>query len=237
MKIGGYQKSSLIDFPGKIAAVVFTQGCGWRCPFCHNRSLVFPAGRVIQPGGVFQPSIPEEEVFEHLHSRRGQLDGVVVTGGEPTQQSGLVGFFRRVREMEFATKLDTNGSNPDMLSALLRENLIDYIAMDVKGPLSEYKRFTGCEVDTGTIELSIELIKQSNVPYEFRTTLVGGLHTEEHIKQLAPLMYGVRRYAVQAYRMPPSDFRAQPSFTPPDADLFHAASEALRDEVDEFLVR
>jgi len=229
MKIGGYQKSSLIDFPGKIAAVVFTQGCGWRCPFCHNRSLVFPAR--------FQPSVPEEDVFEHLHSRRGQLDGVVVTGGEPTLQSGLVDFFRRIREMEFATKLDTNGSNPGMLSSLLSENLLDYIAMDIKGPLSDYKRFAGCEVDTGTIELSIELIKQSNIPYEFRTTLVGGLHTPEHIKQLAPLMYGVRRYAVQTYRMPPSDFRSQPPFTPPDADLFQAVSEALRDEVEEFLVR
>jgi len=229
MKIGGYQKSSLIDFPGKVAAVVFTQGCGWRCPFCHNRSLVYPAR--------FQPAVPEDEIFDHLELRRGQLDGVVVTGGEPTLQSGLVDFFRRVRKLDYATKLDTNGSHPDMLATLLQENLLDYIAMDVKGPLSDYKRFTGCEVDTGTIELSIELIKQSNVAYEFRTTLVGGLHTAKHIEQLAPLMYGVRRYAVQSYRMPPSDFRSQPAFTPPDAELLQTAITALQGRVAEFLAR
>jgi pyruvate formate lyase activating enzyme len=229
MKSGGYQKSSLIDFPGKVAAVVFTQGCGWRCPFCHNRSLVYPAR--------FQPAVPVDEIFDHLELRRGQLDGVVVTGGEPTQQTGLVDFFRRVRKLDYATKLDTNGSHPDVLSTLLQENLLDYIAMDIKGPLSDYKRFAGCEVDTGTIELSIELIKQSNVPYEFRTTLVGGLHTRKHIEQLAPLMYGVRRYAVQSYRSPPSDFRAQPPFTPPSAELIQTASQALQGRVTEFLLR
>ena len=149
----------------------------------------------------------------------------------------LTDFFRRVRQMEFLTKLDTNGSHPEVLSTLLQENLLDYIAMDVKGPLSDYKQFAGCEVDTGPLEVSIELIKQSNVPYEFRTTLVGGLHTREHIEQLAPLMYGVRRYALQTYRMPPSDFRSRPSFTPPDADLFHTAGMVLRDRVDEFIVR
>ena len=229
MKIGGYQKSSLIDFPGKVATVVYTQGCGWRCPYCHNRSLVYPSR--------FQPAVPEDEIFDHLELRRGQIDAVVVTGGEPTLQTGLVDFFRRARQMGFLTKLDTNGSKPNVLSALLLENLVDYIAMDVKGPLKEYSRFTGCEVDTGLLELSMELIKQSNVNYEFRTTLVGGLHTREHIDQLAPLMYGVRRYALQTYRMPPSDFRSQPPFTPPDESLFHTASVALRDNVEEFLVR
>lgn len=229
MKIGGFQKSSLSDFPGKVAAVVFTQGCGWRCPYCHNRSLVYPAR--------FQPSIPVEEIYEHLLFGRGKLDGVVISGGEPTLQYGLTEFIRRVRDMGFLIKLDTNGTNPSILAALLEENLLDYIAMDVKGPLSEYRRFVGCEVDTGPLELSIELIKQSKISYEFRTTLVGGLHTSEHLDQLAPLMYGVRRYAVQIYRMPPSDFRSQPAFTPPDSSLIDTASEALRDRVDEFLVR
>jgi len=229
MKIGGYQKSSLVHFPGKAAAVVFTQGCCWRCPYCHNRSLVFPAR--------FQPSIPVEEVFDHLQLHRQQLDGVVVTGGEPTLQPDLIDFLQRVRQMGYQIKLDTNGSQPSVIARLLQNNLVDYIAMDVKGPLGEYARFTGCEVDTGPIELSIELIKQSNIGYEFRTTLVGGLHSQAHIEQLAPLMYGVRRYAVQSYQLPPSDFRTQPHFTPPDVSLFHTASEALRDKVEEFLVR
>lgn len=229
MKIGGYQKSSLVHFPGKVAAVIFTQGCCWRCPYCHNRSLVFPTR--------FQPSTPVEEIFDHLLLRREELDGVVVTGGEPTLQPDLTDFLRQVRQMGYQIKLDTNGSQPNVLARLLQENLLDYIAMDIKGPLSEYARFTGCEVDTGPIELSVELIKQSNIPYEFRTTLVGGLHESAHIEQLAPLMYGVRRYVVQAYRLPPSDFRTQPHFTPPDVSLFHTASEALRDKVEEFLVR
>ncbi len=229
MKIGGYQKSSLIDFPGKVAAVVFTQGCGWRCPYCHNRSLVFPSR--------FQPSTPENEFFDHLELHGEQLDAVVVTGGEPTLQTGLVDFIRRIHQMGYLTKLDTNGCRPNVLATLLQENLLDYVAMDVKGPLKEYSRFAGCEVDTGLIELSIELIKQSKITYEFRTTLVGGLHTREHINDLAPLMYGVRRYAVQAYRMPPSDFRAKPPFTPPDDELIRVAGAALRDNVDEFVTR
>ncbi len=229
MKIGGYQKSSLIDYPGKVAAVVYTQGCSWRCPYCHNRSLVYPAR--------FQPSTPEDNIFDHLDLKRGQLEAVVVTGGEPTLQTGLIDFFRRVREMGYLTKLDTNGSHPNVLSSLLLENLLDYVAMDIKGPLKDYSHFAGCEVDTGPLELSMELIKQSNIRYEFRTTLVGGLHTGEHVKQLAPLMFGVRRYAVQTYRMPPSDFRSQPPFTPPDEELIHAVGVALRDSVDEFVVR
>jgi len=229
MKIGGYQKSSLIDFPGKVAAVVFTQGCGWRCPFCHNRSLVIPSR--------FQPAIPEEEIFTHLELRRGQLDGVVVTGGEPTQQPGLIEFLHRVRKLGYATKLDTNGSQPSMLSLLIGEKLLDYIAMDVKGPLSEYARFAGCTVDTGLLELSIETIKQSGVPYEFRTTLVGGLHEKNHINQLAPLMYGVHRYAVQSYRQPPGESKTVEAFSPPDTELLKTASEALRNRVDEFIER
>ena len=229
MKIGGYQKSSHTDFPGKVASVVFTQGCGWRCPYCHNRALVYPSR--------FQPTVPEEQIFEHLELQQDELDGVVVTGGEPTQQAGLIDFFRRVRAMGFATKLETNGSHPEVLSQLISESLLDYIAMDIKGPLNEYKRFVGCEVDTGMIEVSIDLIKQSGVTYEFRTTLVGGLHKCDHIEQLAPLLHGVRRYAVQSYRMPPCDYRSATPFTPPETELFATASKALRSQVGEFFVR
>jgi pyruvate formate lyase activating enzyme len=229
MRIGSLKKSSHIDYPGKVAAVIYTQGCCWRCPYCHNRSLVYPTR--------FQPAIPVDEVLDLLQLNRKQLDGVVVTGGEPTLQNGLIDFLRSIREMGYSIKLDTNGSSPSVISSLLDEKLVDYIAMDIKGPLRNYARFTGCEVDTGPIELSIELIKQSHLPYEFRTTLVGGLHTQEHINDLAPLMYGVRRYAVQTYRMPPSDFRSQPPFSLPDVSLFHTASEALRDQVEEFIVR
>lgn len=227
MRIGGYQKTSLIDFPGKIAAVVFTQGCGWRCPYCHNRSLIHPPS--------FQPAIPEEEIYDHLKLRQGQLDGVVVSGGEPTLQHGLTEFLRQVRYLGFATKLDTNGSRPNILSLLLQEELLDYIAMDVKGPLDEYTRFTGCDVDTGSIELSIELIKQSGIACEFRTTLVGGLHTREHIARMAPLIHGVRRYALQSYRMPPESNRVP--YSPPEPSFVTEASDLLRNDVEELVVR
>jgi pyruvate formate lyase activating enzyme len=229
MRIGGFQKRSLIDYPGKTAAVIKTQGCPWRCPFCHNRSLVYPAR--------FQPAIPVEEVIEHLGAERNELEGVVITGGEPTLQTGLVFFLERVRSMDLLIKLDTNGSHPEVLSALLGAKLLDYVAMDIKGPLCDYARFTGCAVDTGLIELSIELIKQSGLPYEFRTTLVGGLHERAHIEELAPVMYGVRRYALQSYRPPPADAKNHDPFSAPDADLIRVASEALRDKVDEFVIR
>lgn len=229
MRIGGFQKRSLIDYPGKTAAVIKTQGCCWRCPFCHNRSLTVPTR--------FQPAIPIEEVIEHLGADRNELDAVVITGGEPTIQTGLDLFLQRVREMEFLIKLDTNGSQPNVLAALLDAKLLDYVAMDIKGPLCEYARFTGCPVDTGPIELSIELIKQSGLPYEFRTTLVGGLHERTHIDELAPLMYGVRRYALQTYKPMPHDLKTLDPFTQPDVELFHAASVALRDKVGEFVVR
>lgn len=231
MRIGCFQKRSFVDYPGKTAAVVLTQGCSWRCPFCHYRSLVFPTR--------FQPAIPVEEVIEHLRLQRDEIDGVVVSGGEPTLQKGLDDFLVRVRELDLLTKLDTNGGQPEVLASLLDRHLLDYVAMDVKGPLCEYPRFTGCEVDTGPVELSIELIKQSGVAYEFRTTLVGGLHTQAHIDELAPLMYGARRYALQTYRALPYEANAktQDPFCVPDVALFHAASLALRDKVDEFVVR
>ncbi len=229
MKIGGYKKKSFIDFPGKVAAVVYTQGCDWRCPFCHNHPLTIRAR--------FQPAIPEHEIFADLTQRQSQLDAVVVTGGEPTLQHGLADFFRHVRQLGFLTKLDTNGSHPEVLAQLLNDGLLDSIAMDIKGPLCDYARFTGCQIDTGPIELSIELIKNANLPYEFRTTLVGGLHTQEHIAQLAPLLHGIRRYTLQSYRPAISTTQPKDAFSPPDAELLHTASEVLRNHVEELMVR
>jgi pyruvate formate lyase activating enzyme len=229
MKIGSFQKSSLIDFPGKVAAVVYTQGCQWRCPYCNARSLVYPTR--------FQPAIPIEEVIDQLLLHQEQLQGVVITGGEPTLQTGLADFIRQVKNTGLAVKLDTNGAEPEVLGDLLHEGLLDYIAMDVKGPLHDYARFVGGPVDTGKIELSIEIIKQSKIPYEFRTTLVGGLHDTAHIRELAPLMYGVERYALQTFKAFPGDTKSSGTYSTPDTELFHTASMALRDKVAEFLVR
>jgi pyruvate formate lyase activating enzyme len=229
MKIGGYRKNSRVDFPGKAAAVVYTQGCNWRCPYCHSRCLVMPAR--------FQPAIPEPEFFAALEAERPNLDALVVTGGEPTVQPDLASFLRRIKAIGLKTKLDTNGSRPGVIAALLDQQLLDFIAMDVKGPLTSYASFAGVNVDPGMIELSIELIRSSGVGYEFRTTVVGGLHQPADLRALAPLMSGSQRYALQAYQPPPGKTIGFESFTVPTAALFHEAGDVLREHVEEFIIR
>ncbi len=229
MKIGSYQKCSLVDYPGKMAAVIYTQGCNWRCPYCHNRSLVIPSR--------FQPAVPEEDVFTHLQERRAELQAVVVTGGEPTVHADLPAFVRRARSLGYAIKLDTNGSRPAMLATLFNEGLLDFVALDVKGPLAHYSRFAGHPVDPGMIELSIQLVRTSGIEYELRTTLVGGLHADDDLKALAPLVTGARRFAVQNYRQPPVGTKNYEAYEPASRELFHTAGELLRDHVEEFIVR
>ena len=181
MIIKGLQKLTLLDFPGRLAATVFTAGCNMRCPFCHNASLVLDgrAGEVIT----------EEEVLAFLDSRRGRLTGLCISGGEPTLQPGLADFIRRVREMGFAVKLDTNGLRPDVLDSLLSEGLLDYVAMDIKNSLDRYPETVGVPgLDTSGIVRSIAMIRQSGVPHEIRTTLVGGLHTVESVSAIPELI-------------------------------------------------
>jgi len=162
MNIGGLVKFSLIDYPGKTAAVIFTQGCNFRCPYCHNPQLVYPE--------LFTEPLAFEEVFSFLKERRGTLEGVVLCGGEPTIQSGLVEAIRRIRSLGYLVKLDTNGSNPDVLTEALP--LIDYVAMDIKAlPGDAYNRACGVVADGYDIRRSMLLIRASGVPYEFRTTL------------------------------------------------------------------
>ncbi len=210
MKIGGWQKFSLIDFPGKISAVIFTQGCPWRCPWCHNRSLVLPE--------EFGPPIPEEEVLQFLETRLGQIEGVVVTGGEPTFQSDLPDFLGKLRGLDFQVKLDTNGGHPEIIESMIGAGLIDYIAMDVKAPLQKYHQATGRQVSIKKIRRSIDLIRNSGLDHEFRTTLVPGLHTEEDIEEILDLIQGSRRYALQTFQnnntLEPALAEAQQPATP-----------------------
>ncbi len=182
MKIGGYQSVSLCDFEGHVAAVVFTQGCNFRCPFCHNASLL-PAE--VDPAHL----IPEEHVLDRLRLRHGFIDAVVVSGGEPTLQPDLPRFLRILRRMEFLVKLDTNGSRPEILRVLLREGLLDYVAMDIKAPWPKYGILAGVSVPTHSITESIRLIADSGLPHEFRTTLAPGLREDEDlvaIRQMIP---------------------------------------------------
>ena len=182
MIIKGIQKLTLLDFPGRVACTIFTAGCNFRCPFCHNASLVLGADT---PTGT----IPTEELFAFLEARRGRLTGLCISGGEPTLQPGLADFIRRVREMGFAVKLDTNGLRPDVLDSLLSEGLLDYVAMDIKNSLDRYPETVGVPgLDTSSIVRSIAMIRQSGVPHEFRTTLVGGLHTVESVSAIPELI-------------------------------------------------
>ncbi len=193
MKIGGVQRFSLIDYPGKICAVVFTQGCNFRCSYCQNPELVEP--------GLFslREPVPEEEVFAFLERRRGKLDAVVVTGGEPTLQPDLTDFVRRVKELGFLVKLDTNGSKPVALKKVVEEEQIDYIAMDVKAPLERYREVTNSGVDPAKIKQSIGLIMNSRVDYEFRTTVVKSQLDKRDISEIGRLVRGSKRFVLQRF--------------------------------------
>ena len=162
MRIGGLQKFSFIDYPGKTAAIIFTQGCNFKCSYCHNPQLVYPS--------LFQVSIPEEEIFAFLESRKNQLDGVVITGGEPTLQSDLTEFITKVKNMGFLIKLDTNGSNPKVLEQIIKQKLVNFIAMDIKAPFDKYNSVCCVPVNIDNIKLSINLIKKSGINFLFRTT-------------------------------------------------------------------
>ncbi len=164
MKIAGLQKFSLIDYPGKISAVVFTRGCNFKCPYCHNPELVLPE--------FYTELYPPEKVFQFFDKRKNQLDGIVITGGEPTLQNDLVDFIIETKKFGYLVKLDTNGSNPDMLEQLIRGNLIDYISMDIKAPFVKYDLVCGVKMNLATIQKSIKVIKNSDIEHVFRTTVV-----------------------------------------------------------------
>jgi pyruvate formate lyase activating enzyme len=192
MKIGGLQKTSLIDFPDCVSAVVFLQGCNFRCPFCHNPELVLAS--------QFQKGVAEEEFFAFLKKRRGQLDGIVISGGEPTVHADLPDFTRKIRALGYKIKLDSNGSNPKMLREMYAEKLLDFVAMDIKGEPENYPDYCGANISGETIRESIALVMQSGISYEFRTTAVPGQHTLAKLKALAELIRGADRYAIQAFR-------------------------------------
>ena len=192
MKIGGLNKFSLSDFPGRVAAVVFTQGCNFRCPYCHNGSLV---PRNTQNHSL----IPEERLLQFLKAHRDQLDGVVISGGEPTIQADLFSFIQRLKAEGFLVKLDTNGSRPHVLHQLLKGKLLDYMAMDIKAPLDIYDRLSGVRTPINRIRESIELIARSNVAHEFRTTVVEPLLSPEDVESIKKLVPPGSAYRLQKF--------------------------------------
>lgn len=191
MIINGLQKLTLLDYPGHTACTVFTAGCNFRCPFCHN------AGLVTKIDGT--DTIPTAEVLSFLEKRVGLLDGVCITGGEPLMQKDIDEFMVAVKAMGYKIKLDTNGSYPERLRDLIEKGLVDYIAMDIKNSKEKYSHTAGVEVVLSDIEKSIELIKNCGVDYEFRTTVVKGLHTPEDIIALAEWIAPAKRYFLQNF--------------------------------------
>lgn len=192
MRISGLQKMTLLDYPGKVACTVFFGGCNFRCPYCHNADLVFDSG--------LEPFIAEEEFFTFLSKRKGFLDGVCITGGEPMLQKDLEAFMGRIKEQGFLVKLDTNGSFPDRLEKILDAKLVDYVAMDIKNSKRKYGMTIGIpKYDTTPIEKSVKILKKSTIPYEFRTTLVREYHDLEDIIHMGTWLAGCRSYHLQTF--------------------------------------
>lgn len=192
MKIHGFQKMTLLDYPGKVACTVFTAGCNLRCPFCHNALLV------TEIDNSFEYS--EQDIFDYLNKRKGLLDGVVITGGEPLLQIDIAGFIKKIRQLGFLVKLDTNGCFPDKLSELIDEGLIDYVAVDIKNCPQKYALTVGKQdFDITNIKRTVEILKQGRIPYEFRTTVVKEFHSVDDIQKIGEWINGADKYYLQNF--------------------------------------
>lgn len=193
MKILGMEKLSLVDFDNHIAATVFTGGCNFRCPYCHNAPLV------LDPAG--QDALSEEYIFDYLKKRKGVLQGVAITGGEPTLMPDLKEFILKVRELGYEVKLDSNGTRPDVLASFIEEKIVDYIAMDIKNSKERYAETVDVEnFDLSPVEESVKLLKKGNVEYEFRTTLVKEFISADDIRGIADWLAGAKRYFLQHFK-------------------------------------
>ncbi len=223
MKICGFMKTTLLDFPGRVACTVFTGGCNLRCPFCHNSELL----------GMDIPSeYTEEQIFDFLEKRKHTLEGVAVTGGEPTLQKDLPEFIETIRSrFGLAVKLDTNGTNNRMLKELIDAGLVDYVAMDVKSSVTNYAAVCGLtedRINLPAIEKSRDILLRGRVPYEFRTTVVEGLHSEEDFKEIGPWIEGCERYFLQAYKDAGNVLERGAGFSEPKKEQLLRYAELVR---------
>jgi len=227
MKIHGLQKMTLLDFPGRVACTVFLGGCDFRCPFCHNYELVDGSAPAI---------MEEDELFAFLQQRRGLLDGVAVTGGEPCLRPDLPDLLRRIRAMGYKTKLDTNGTHPELLRAILEEGLADYVAMDIKNSPEQYARTVGLPaVNLAPVRESVKLLMAGKTDYEFRTTVVAELHTAADFEAIGQWIAGARRYFLQAF----TDRDSVPfaGLHAPDAETMRRYADIVRPFVPQTFVR
>ncbi len=195
MQIASYQKLTLIDYPGKIATTVFTVGCNFRCPFCHNPELVYPPVQTSASNYNV-----EKDFFSFLEKRKKTLEGICITGGEPTIQVDIIEFIKKIKKLGYLVKLDSNGTRPDVLKKLIDLKIVDYFAMDIKNQPKKYNQTVGAEIDIERIKLSVDLIMKSGIQYEFRTTAVPGLHTEKDFLEIAQWIKNAQAYYLQEYR-------------------------------------
>ena len=193
MEIFGLEKMSLVDYDGKVSATIFTGSCNFRCGFCHNSPLVLDYKSL--------PVISEEEIFSYLKKRKGILDGVCVSGGEPTLQKDLPSFIEKIKALGYAVKLDTNGTNPELVKTLNENGLVDYFAMDIKNSKENYAKIIGFEkYDTEKVEKTVEYFLTNKVDYEFRTTIIKEFHTEKDMENIGKWLKGAKKYFLQKYK-------------------------------------
>ncbi|MBQ0027818.1 MAG: anaerobic ribonucleoside-triphosphate reductase activating protein [Lachnospiraceae bacterium] len=192
MDIHGFTKTTLLDFPGHVACTVFTAGCNFRCPFCHNGNLV------LHPD--LYPTVDEAAIFNHISKRRNIITGLCISGGEPTLQPDLLDFMARVKRQNILIKLDTNGYRPDILKDVIQNGLADYIAMDIKAGRNNYSKASGIAIDISQIEMSVDILKSSGLPFEFRTTCVSGIHTNTDFEDIADWLPSDCLYFLQSYK-------------------------------------
>ena len=227
MKIFGLQKMTLLDFPGHVACTVFLGGCDFRCPFCHNFELV---------EGTSPAVMEEDELLSFLKKRSGLLDGVAITGGEPCLHPGLPELMKKIHDLGFQVKLDTNGAHPALLGSILEQSLADYVAMDIKNSPENYARTVGLkEIDLAPIRESVQLLMEGKTDYEFRTTVVQELHAAADFERIGPWIAGARRYFLQAF----TDRDSVPfgGLHAPSADAMRAYAEIVRPYVPETALR
>lgn len=225
--IGGLQKSSLLDFPEKIACIVFTQKCNFHCGYCHNPEL-----NMMKEAVIDLPSF-----FSFLDTRVGKLDGVVITGGEPTLQNGLFDFISKIKNKGFLVKLDTNGSNPELLKKLVDCNLLDYVAMDIKSPILKYQEVTKTNISLDLIQKSIQILLQNKVDYEFRTTVVKEQLSFEDFEKIAELIAGAKKYFLQKFIPSKTLDKTFMNYSTYSNDDFEKIKSILKKKIDKIEVR
>tara|TARA_Y100000310_G_scaffold342605_1_gene446506 strand:+ start:782 stop:1474 length:693 start_codon:yes stop_codon:yes gene_type:complete len=190
LPIKGLQKTSLIDYPDLISMIVFLSGCNLNCPYCHNPDLIKKS----------PPTIKEEDIINYLETKKEWIDGVVISGGEPSIHKELPNFLKKIKQLNFLVKIDTNGTNPALINDLIKNKLVDYIAMDIKAPLNKYNKVTKAKVNSKDIEESIEVIKNSKIDYEFRLTCVPSLIDKNDIENIGKLLKGTKKFYLQQFR-------------------------------------